>query len=88
MQAGVLFTPPAPGAAVATPSAVFMGRGARDNGKEHIEDGNPGGKGSPAHGSRVTGDALGAPFKGTGGPALDISIKPMTIVSLVLAEAK
>ena len=66
--------------------AVFMANagGAWDNAKKYVEAGNFGGKGSDTHKAAVTGDTVGDPFKDTAGPAMDILIKLMSVISLVL----
>jgi K(+)-stimulated pyrophosphate-energized sodium pump len=69
--------------------AIFMANsgGAWDNAKKYIETGHHGGKGSDQHKAAVVGDTVGDPFKDTSGPAMNILLKVMTIVSLVFASA-
>ena len=69
--------------------AIFMANagGAWDNAKKFIESGAFGGTGSESHKAAVIGDTVGDPFKDTSGPAMNIVIKVMTIVSLVFASA-
>lgn len=59
--------------------------GTWDNAKKWIEAGNLGGRGSPSHKAAVVGDTVGDPFKDTTGPAMNILIKLMSVVSLVFA---
>ena len=61
------------------------GGGAWDNAKKHIETGEMGGKGGPAHQAAVTGDTVGDPFKDTAGPSLHVLIKLLGTLTLVLA---
>merc|ERR1719453_1711708 len=70
--------------------AVMMSNagGAWDNAKKYVEKDGLGvgkGKNSSYHKATVVGDTVGDPFKDTSGPALNILIKLMSIVSLVLA---
>jgi K(+)-stimulated pyrophosphate-energized sodium pump len=66
--------------------ALFMANagGAWDNAKKYIESGHHGGKGSDCHKAAVVGDTVGDPFKDTSGPAMNILIKLMSVVSLVI----
>jgi K(+)-stimulated pyrophosphate-energized sodium pump len=65
--------------------AIFMANagGAWDNAKKYVELGHFGGKGSDSHAAAVTGDTVGDPFKDTSGPAINILLKLMAIVSLI-----
>jgi K(+)-stimulated pyrophosphate-energized sodium pump len=67
--------------------AIFMANagGSWDNAKKYIEEGNLGGKGSPAHKAGVVGDTVGDPLKDTSGPSLNILIKLMSMISIVVA---
>jgi K(+)-stimulated pyrophosphate-energized sodium pump len=66
--------------------AIFMSNagGAWDNAKKYIEKGHHGGKGTDAHKAAVVGDTVGDPFKDTSGPALNILLKLMSVVSVLL----
>jgi inorganic pyrophosphatase len=64
--------------------------GAWDNAKKYIEKqpagSELGGKGSDIHKAAVVGDTVGDPFKDTSGPALNIVMKLMAVLSLVFAD--
>lgn len=63
--------------------------GAWDNAKKYVEAGELGdgkGKHSENHVATVIGDTVGDPLKDTSGPALNILIKLMAIISLVFAQ--
>ncbi|MCL2317967.1 MAG: sodium-translocating pyrophosphatase, partial [Methanomassiliicoccaceae archaeon] len=61
------------------------GGGAWDNAKKYIEEGNHGGKRSPAHAAAVVGDTIGDPFKDTAGPSIHVLVKLLSTVCLVTA---
>jgi len=92
---GIFIGPEALGGflAGATLTGVILGLlmanagGAWDNAKKYIEQGHFGGKGSDAHKAGVVGDTVGDPFKDTSGPAMNILIKLMSVVSLVTLPA-
>ena len=67
--------------------AIYMANagGAWDNAKKYIESDHFGGKGSDAHKAGVVGDTVGDPFKDTSGPAINILIKLLSMVSIVFA---
>ena len=68
--------------------AIFMSNsgGTWDNAKKYIEGGGVGGgKGSDEHKAAVVGDTVGDPFKDTSGPAINILIKLLSMVSIVFA---
>ncbi|MCX6400639.1 MAG: sodium-translocating pyrophosphatase [Propionibacteriales bacterium] len=75
--------------ATGTLMAVFLANagGAWDNAKKLVEDGNHGGKGSPAHEATIIGDTVGDPFKDTAGPAINPLLKVMNLVSLLIVGA-
>ena len=79
LLAGVLIT--------GVPMALLLANagGAWDNAKKYVEEGNLGGKKTACHAATVIGDTVGDPFKDTSGPALNILIKLITVVSLVFA---
>jgi K(+)-stimulated pyrophosphate-energized sodium pump len=93
MLVGILFGPAgvigllAGGLGAGFVLAIFLANsgGAWDNAKKYVEEGNFGGKNSPAHHATVVGDTVGDPFKDTSGPSLNILIKLMSMVSIVMA---
>merc|ERR1739838_605574 len=64
--------------------------GAWDNAKKYIEkqpaESELQGKGSDIHKAAVVGDTVGDPFKDTSGPALNIVMKLMAVLSLVFVD--
>ncbi len=68
--------------------ALFMANsgGAWDNAKKYIEAGKMEGevKGGATHAAAVIGDTVGDPFKDTTGPAMNILIKLISIVSVLI----
>merc|ERR1711903_52796 len=68
--------------------AIMMSNagGAWDNCKKYIENEKVyGGKKTDTHKACVVGDTVGDPFKDTSGPALNILLKLMAMVSLTIA---
>merc|ERR1711937_56973 len=63
--------------------AMSNAGGAWDNAKKFVEKTEK--KGTDKHSATVTGDTVGDPFKDTSGPALNILIKLMSVISLVIA---
>ncbi len=74
-------------------SGAFLGLtltnagGAWDNAKKYIEQGNHGGKRSPAHAAAITGDTVGDPCKDTAGPAINPLIKVVNLITILLVLA-
>jgi len=77
-------------AAVQLAISMSNAGGAWDNAKKYIEKASPDselqGKGSDIHKAAVVGDTVGDPFKDTSGPALNIVMKLMAVLSLVFAD--
>jgi inorganic pyrophosphatase len=77
-------------AAVQLAISMSNSGGAWDNAKKYIEKQSPDselkGKGSDIHKAAVVGDTVGDPFKDTSGPALNIVMKLMAVLSLVFAD--
>ena len=67
--------------------AVFMSNsgGSWDNAKKYVEAGHYGGKASKNDKAAIVGDTIGDPFKDTSGPAINILIKLLSMVSIVFA---
>ena len=56
-----------------------------DNVKNYIEIGHVGGKGSTNHKAAIVGDTVGVTFKDSSGPAMNIIMKLISVISLIIA---
>jgi inorganic pyrophosphatase len=87
------FLPGAIVSAVQLATSAANTGGAWDNAKKYIEsgqlkdeEGRVIGKGTEPHKAAVVGDTVGDPLKDTSGPALNILMKLMAIISLIFGS--